>query len=391
MTNEATSLSVFKDASGRYRWVLFSSNAFADRVGEIVSTKALENDVDRADADGNYGPLRWWHVPGLDIGDCDFNAVHGRTLVESGTFRDEAVGAAIAKEADGLQASIGFYGTPDADGTFHQIRRFERSLLPSGRACNALTKLFVHQEEDVTTLKEKLGVFTTMLGSKEKAEQVIAEVERIEKEADTAGVAFKETTEPAPPAEGGKEETPAPTITVAGQVADPIVTNTTTGEQVPATQKELGDVPSAEAIVGEMVRSEFETMIRMALWPLIEQKVQEVMSESLTTALASGLAQKDDTDARLKEVQAQQATDAERVSRMERELAAAKTQQTKSDAALTELLGVQPSGVLKAHIASESPTTKVSADHRLKDQQPVIDPVDSFITDLLGAADQPAQ
>jgi hypothetical protein len=83
---------VFKDKSGGYRWVMLSSNAFRDRDHEIVSTKALSADVARADGDQQYGPLRWWHVgipfgPGLDLGDCDFNAMVGRMLVESGTFR----------------------------------------------------------------------------------------------------------------------------------------------------------------------------------------------------------------------------------------------------------------------------------------------------------------
>ena len=31
-------------------------------------------------------------MPGLELGDCDFNMVRGRTLIESGTFKSEAIG-----------------------------------------------------------------------------------------------------------------------------------------------------------------------------------------------------------------------------------------------------------------------------------------------------------
>ncbi len=116
----ADHLMVFKEKSGDYRWIMFSSNAFQDRDGEIVSLKALTDDVARADEDGQYGPLRWWHIgepdtatksagPGLDIGDCDFNTMHGKILIESGTFRDQEVGEIIAKEASELQGSILFF------------------------------------------------------------------------------------------------------------------------------------------------------------------------------------------------------------------------------------------------------------------------------------------
>jgi len=53
---------VFKEESGDYRWIMFSSNAFQDKDGEIISLKALTDDVARADEDGYYGPLRWRHV-----------------------------------------------------------------------------------------------------------------------------------------------------------------------------------------------------------------------------------------------------------------------------------------------------------------------------------------
>lgn len=140
---------VYKQADGTLRWVAFSSNGYRDRDGEIVSTKALIDDVERADHDGDYGPLRWWHVKGLDIGDCDFNMMHGRILIESGTFRSPEIGEVVRKEAPSLEISIGFVHPPtepDKAGVFHHIRRFERSLVPKGRVSNRFTKLIVEKE-----------------------------------------------------------------------------------------------------------------------------------------------------------------------------------------------------------------------------------------------------
>lgn len=139
-------LYVFKEDSGNYRWVTFSSNPYQDRDREFVSWKSLKDDVARADSEGDYGPLRWWHVPRVDIGKCDFNMLHGKILIESGTFNDPAIAQTVKENADKLEISIGFThppDEPDGEGVYHTIRRFERSLCPKGRVSNRFTRLVV--------------------------------------------------------------------------------------------------------------------------------------------------------------------------------------------------------------------------------------------------------
>jgi len=249
------SLSVFKEVSGRYRWVLLSSNAYRDRHAEIVSTKALEIDCDRADSDGDYGPLRWWHVGGLDIGDCDFNALHGRMLIESGTFRNPAVAERVKEQAPDLAVSIAFrhpLTEPDSDGVFHTIRRFERSLLPKGREGNALCQVgFVTKEvEESNMKKEKLDAFKQLVGE-DTAKEILAQAETTQKQADNAGTAFKEKAKPAghpdveTPAED-KTETPADEMT-----------EDKTGK--PFTKKEAGQT------IGELTVPEFAQVIAGAM------------------------------------------------------------------------------------------------------------------------------
>lgn len=220
-TKEARPLSVFKQANGQYRWVLWSSSAFRDRDEEITTLKALEADCARADADGKYGPLRLWHIgtpnaldrdrpwgPGLDIGDCDYNAVVGRSLIESGTFHDPAMAMAIKATADQWGASQGFFHPltePDADGLYHTIRRFERSLLPIGRESNRLTSLYV-QEAPAMANEAKLKELEEKLGPDILASLLERQAQK-EADAEAAGVTFKAEGEPMP--EDAPAEEPA--------------------------------------------------------------------------------------------------------------------------------------------------------------------------------------
>lgn len=207
------SFRVFKDAAGHWRWVAISSTAYQDRDGEIVSTKALTEDCTRADATGQYGPLRWWHAPSLNLGDCDFNAMDGRVLIESGTFKTEQIARKVAAHADQLEVSLGFIHPstePDAAGVFHHIRRFERSLTPRGKASNLFTSFRVKETPMIDAIKKKaLEVLGFSEADITALEQQSAATQ---KTADEAGVTFK-ADEPEP-------ETPAPPeeITLNGVV-----------------------------------------------------------------------------------------------------------------------------------------------------------------------------
>lgn len=286
---ELSRLTVYKQADGSYRWLAVTSNAFEDRDGEIVSTKALEADVDRAD---DPGPLRWWHVgkvryttpldwqtsvagTGIDIGTCDFRAVHGRMLIEAGTFKAGAPVESIAADPAAWQMSIGFShppNEPDANGTYHNIRVFERSLLPKGRAANPFTAIAVSNKEAnmASSLKDKWDSFVSLFGGDEaKAKQFAAATEETQKEIEAAGVAFKE------------EQPTQPT-------------------QPEATIKAEGDAPvEAEAaeeevqFIGDMTAEEFVALLQQALAPLMES--MSALGKAATEAQAA-------TDAAAKEL-----------------------------------------------------------------------------------------
>lgn len=210
-------LMVIKQADGSYRWIAISSNAYQDREGEIVKYKALNDDCDRCDATGDYGPLRWWHLfitkegeladdpeghslselrNGVDLGDCDFNCMVGRMLVESGTFRTKEIGGAVASRAGNFEMSLGFLPTKESGGEYDAIQKLERSLVPSelGVASNPFTTLVVTKESiDMADIKTKWAAVVNAVfgGDETKAQQFVQTVEQKDKAIAAAGVKFK--------------------------------------------------------------------------------------------------------------------------------------------------------------------------------------------------------
>lgn len=287
------SLTVFKQADGSYRWLIVSSNAYRDHDGEIVSQKALEADAARMDATGDYGPLRWWHVPGLDLGPCDFSVLHGRLRVESGTFATAEIGAGVASHAKELQASLGFTHTdkePDADGVYHHIRVFERSLLPKGRAANPFTFVSVSKDKELTdmaSLKEKWGQFveTVFGGDEAKAKAFAANTESTQKAIEQAGVQFKEK---GVKAEGEDEEDkPESEMPEGMPEGEPPKEDDEEEEEDKGKSKEAK--PDAPVLVSNLTAEEFTTLIAGVVTKETgaQATAQAAKTKELTDAIAA--------------------------------------------------------------------------------------------------------
>ncbi|MCC7208315.1 MAG: 2'-5' RNA ligase family protein [Anaerolineae bacterium] len=329
---EQSGMVVVKQSDGQYRWITYSSNSFEDTDREIITQKALEDDIARTDTDGNYGPLRWWHCgeyafkeagnwesidpgPGLDLGECDFSAMHGRILIESGTFRHPAIGAAMKQKASQLQVSLGLVHPPvePVGGIYTRIRRFERSALPRGKAANLFTGVSVATP---ATAKEsnmnavKLAALKTLLGDDyEAVAAVLKGAEATEAQATEAGVRFKEAneqpkTEPEPtpgtaspergkPEAGATEADNAATVKEApsagGPPASPPDAASAEGESESESASE-GEAEGEEDVtfIGDMTPDEFMQLIvsgiSQALQPLMEamQAQTKAASEAVT-------------------------------------------------------------------------------------------------------------
>ena len=211
---KAKAFAVYKDAAGTPRWIARSTTAYRDRDGEILSVAALDADSQRMTATKQFGPLRWWHVghpdpadpvtpwgPGLDLGMCDFSMVIGRHRIESGTFTSARIARAVARVADQLELSPGFFhppNTPDAGGVFDTMRTFERSLVPVryARASNLFTGLTVKESRmDIDAQRFKALVDTLGLSPAQVA-ALSHDLVTSEKAAQAAGIAFKSSEPP---------------------------------------------------------------------------------------------------------------------------------------------------------------------------------------------------
>lgn len=142
--------SAYKDVNGQWRWLVRSSSAFTDRDGETVSLKALEKATQKLSEKGEQGDLTvfdWWHTP-VVIGKCDFSAVHGKVLIESGIFTNPIVGerisTAIANKEFTPGVSLTFAHREPGPAVlpgriFEEIEILGRSLLPADSASNVAT------------------------------------------------------------------------------------------------------------------------------------------------------------------------------------------------------------------------------------------------------------
>lgn len=188
----------FEDANGEMRWISFSSNAFEDREEELFTTKALEEAVEYAEKTGERGPLLLYHVPAAEVGHCDFQAVQGRFLIESGTFSDTPLGQKaleyFTNSDEEHQVSIGYtYKDGDQkDGTYDWLRINERSVCPFGTAANPWTDFSLFGDKE---MHDKQKEWMKKVFGEDLAQSVIAKADSKTKELEEANVRYKATTE----------------------------------------------------------------------------------------------------------------------------------------------------------------------------------------------------
>lgn len=351
-------LTVYKDANGNDRWLAVSSTAFRDRDKEIVSLAALQKDIDRtykAIAEGrlrNHGPLRFWHVPGLDIGDCDYRVLAGRSLIESGTFRKKEYARLIRP---GDQMSLGFMhpiSQPDANGIFTDIYSFERSITPAGRASNTLTRITVKEVQMLT--KEKQDEYLARGGDLALLESLLAEQQTTEKAAEAAGVSYKEDATP-------------PTVSTDAEQPAPDPAPEPEAEATTEKAMEMAAAPTGDVDDGPLLTDAEMDMIgervAMKLAPMFNVKG---MIDDLKSSFGGQMAKKDDDIASLKEA-----------------LAQSQALTANLQARLANLEGDQTSAA-KRSVAR--PDLGAAAFPALKGAEPKADPINDFFADVPGGS-----
>jgi len=236
---EPTPLFITKQQEdGRFRWVTISSTAFLDGEEEIVSTKALADNQPLAEKD--YGELRFWHVPPVKLGNCDFQMADGVCLVESGLWDDSEIANPIRKAIDenpkDWKVSIGFIPLQEAlknvliksttvKKVWDAIQIKERSVLPKKYAANKFACIVT--EGGTTVDKKKEKVLQELLGV-DLATQVISNVDELNKKALEDDAVVK----------GQEEPTPEPVV-----IPTPVPEEVITKEDLVAILKEIKSLP----------------------------------------------------------------------------------------------------------------------------------------------------
>ena len=172
-------LRIMKDRSGNDRWLSVSSSTFRDREEESVSKQAIDFSI--ADAGGDKGDLRLYHLPGTRVGACDFQFRAGDFLIEGGTFDDSELAksakSALKKDPDRWGVSIGFkYRREDLeDGIYKKIKIFERSILDESIAAALFTNIrAINWLEDTEMGKSVLQDLIDLAGGDEaKASELL--------------------------------------------------------------------------------------------------------------------------------------------------------------------------------------------------------------------------
>jgi len=198
-----------KQADGQWRWIMVSSTAVLDKIGEIVSRKAIDKGIERADRSADKGELLFWHIPWLRFGTCDFQAREGLCLIESGLW-DDTPFAQKARETTSLHpqdwgGSIGFKGLQVQENVQvlgQKVRRVyddiifqERSILPEWAACAHFTFIATAGDEEMKATQEQ--ALRQLIGD-EDTDSILEKARDIEDKVLATGLVFKETDEDPP-------------------------------------------------------------------------------------------------------------------------------------------------------------------------------------------------
>lgn len=202
-------LKAFDQEDGKVRWLMVSSGCFEDRDGEVVSKAFLESALSIAEKSGIRGTLDVWHIPGSDIGQCDFQALVNGFLLESGTFDDTPSGnhaAQYVKEHAGdYGGSIQFYYVNRTPEGVYQAPGLivRRSILPHDAAAFPWSAIAL-KEVDTMTVEisaAKRAELEKIVGS-EAAAKILDGLDMGSEALKAAGVRYKEVLAP----EGAPED-----------------------------------------------------------------------------------------------------------------------------------------------------------------------------------------
>lgn len=288
--DEDGALTIFKDRSGRYRWLAVHSNRYQDREKEFFPEQAHVEYVEWANSTKQFPPLRLWHAP-FDIGPGDgLDYSSEGFVVSTGTFYPgmEQVARNLKAMTDegrlGCSHGFTYKATDYRGGVYHRYRSFEVTALPMVAAANLLTDFGVKEALMLNPVRRKF--FEEALGE-EGAKTLEAQLASLGQKAQAEGVAFKDIfvgidldaatdTTPGAPAAGTKE---APVDATA----------TPTAAAAPAAAPAADPAAGAPVAAADAMPTAADAATGAPLPPTLDAVAQEGALKSFKDMLAGAL------------------------------------------------------------------------------------------------------
>lgn len=196
-----------KEAKDGTLWfITWSSNAFQDRDGQIITTKALEDYVEENINNPSKGFFNLWHIPGTDFAKKEWQGVVGRILVEAGPFLDNHQGR-VAKQffnqypkshpdlaPEGWGASIEFRYLPEElkSDVFNWVWITRTSVLAKASAANLYTKSNGVDTKMTKLTDEQIKAGQEIFGSEWFEKNIVQAAEKATEQLEQEGVQFKQ-------------------------------------------------------------------------------------------------------------------------------------------------------------------------------------------------------
>jgi len=263
-------IQIEKDANGDWRAVMWTSNNFIDRDGDIISEDAHKEYVEWVNKEENkvcMPAFVTWHTPGTARENpVDYVDYFNGFLVTSAKLTDiEAVGLLKATKKTNIGMSHGSFALerdPKDPRVITKYRMYEVSDLPLDKAANPFTAIETVSKEVEMDKKEYLA---ELLGE-EKAEAFLAKTGLKQKSLQEAEIESKEA-DTAPVVEPVVE----PVIEVP-TVTEPIVKEEKPEDVVAKVLKEL-DIEGLNDFVAKAQEA-------MAKIPILESLVKELSTSN---------------------------------------------------------------------------------------------------------------
>lgn len=205
---------VFKDDTGTWRWIGWTSNKFIDRDGEILTDAAHKEHLAFLDENPDMAPEHWvWHVPGTARqSKADWWEYNSGFFIYSGKLTEEEAKSYLDDDQSKIGMSHGFFVLERDGNLITKYRTFEVSELPLNRAANPYTN-YGTIEEGVKDMQKGFSAEKRQYLVERIGEDAVAELEAntqtAEKVLEDRGIQWKGTADGVELVEAAEEVTAA--------------------------------------------------------------------------------------------------------------------------------------------------------------------------------------